>query len=522
MKTSIKLSITVIMLLMSMKNYSSIYYVKNNATGTSTGLSWTNAFTTINQAFAVAIVGDQIWVSIGVYKPSGTGTSTTYNIPNGVEIYGGFLGNETSLSQRDLTVNITTLNGDIGTVGTQTDNCKNVVTFLNVSNLTIFDGFKIINGYNSTYTTYGAAIYNNGGQPTIRNCEFIANYSGYGGAVGCTGSSSNTMTLINCKIRSNTSFKGGGIYINSGIVKVINSDISNNTASSTGGAIESENGTIIIDRTKISGNTATDYGGAIDLNNSNALVEVYNSLIVGNIANEKAVLNLAPLSNQRIHRIVNCTISGNRNIGISTSTSTLINLSSANGSQLYNSIIWNNTAYRQVLNGNVYNCIINGNVLADNTLNISTTNPSFVNIGDPSSSPFTFDNYNYQFSNGSTALDYGNNSYINSLYNFDLNNTNRIQNTTVDAGCYEGTYLSNLDFNNFTNQFKIYPNPMMDYINIETEKSIDRLDIYSINGVLVKTELNTKLISVKECTRGIYVLRIYSEGNSFTLNVIKQ
>jgi len=89
-----------------------IIYVNKNATGANNGSSWTNAYTTIEAAFANSIVGDKIWIAQGVYKPTGTTRSTTYNIPNGVEVYGSFAGTETNVNQRDFSNGpTTTLNG---------------------------------------------------------------------------------------------------------------------------------------------------------------------------------------------------------------------------------------------------------------------------------------------------------------------------------------------------------------------------------------------------------------------------
>lgn len=498
-----------------------VYYVNKNATGTNNGANWTNAFTTIELAFSNAIVGDQVWVASGVYKPAGTSRTATFTIPNGVEVYGGFAGTETSLSQRDLTINTTTLNGDVGAAGTQTDNCYSVVTFTNSSNLTKFDGFKIINAYHDTSSTYGGAIRNVNGEPTISNCDFLANYAFYGAAVGSSTGGSQTMTLVNCKMRSNNAIYGGAVYAHLGNVKLINCEIYTNTAS-YGGGIQSENGVLFIDRCKISGNTASNTGGAIRLNNSSAKVEMYNSLIVGNLADEGAVLSLAPISNQQVHKIINCTISGNRNISTSTSTSTLIVLSSANNSIIANSIIWGNVCYRQLLNGNASNCIILGNYLPNNSTNISTTDPGMNSIGDGNNAPFTQDTYNYRVPTTSNAVNAGNNSFVNSLYNLDLDATSRIKNTTVDIGAYEiNTSLSVADFDKIS--ASIAPNPVTNMITIHASKSFEsdtQFSIFDINGRILKSGLldNSNTINVENFVKGIYILKIngISKGIKFS------
>lgn len=510
MKT--KLLVLALVLCGFLNGNATIYYVNKNATGTNNGSSWTNAFTTIELAFSNAIVGDQVWVAVAVYKPAGTTRSATFTIPNGVEVYGGFLGSETAIGQRDLTVNLTTLNGDIGAAGTQTDNCYSVVTFTNASNLTKFDGFKIINAYNNASSSYGGAIKNVSGDPTISNCEFLANYAFNGAAVGSvSGNGSQTMTLISCKMRSNNALYGGAVFVNSGSVKLINCEIFSNTAS-YGGAIQSENGNLFIDRCKISGNSATNTGGAIRLNNSDAKLEMFNTLIAGNFADEGAVLSLAPISNQKIHKIINCTISGNRNISTSTSTSTLIVLSSSNNSIIANSIIWGNVCYRQLLNGNASNCIISGNYLPDNSTNILTSNPNMTLIGDANNAPFTQETYNYRVPSTSNAINAGNNTFVNSLYNLDLDAITRIQNTTVDIGAYEiNSTLSDTDF--ATNIVSIAPNPVKNTINIHATKSFDtntKYSIFDLSGRQITSGSlnNSNSIDVENFVQGIYILKI--------------
>ena len=81
-------------------------FVDTNATGTSDGSSWTNAFNHLQDALVSASPEDEIWVSRGTYYPDeGMGQtdndpSSTFQLKNGVTLYGGFGGGETSLSQR--------------------------------------------------------------------------------------------------------------------------------------------------------------------------------------------------------------------------------------------------------------------------------------------------------------------------------------------------------------------------------------------------------------------------------------
>ena len=46
-----------------------IIYVDADATGSASGLDWTDAYTTVQDALAAATSGDEIWVAEGLYYP---------------------------------------------------------------------------------------------------------------------------------------------------------------------------------------------------------------------------------------------------------------------------------------------------------------------------------------------------------------------------------------------------------------------------------------------------------------------
>ena len=63
-------------------------------------------------------------------------------IPDGVNVYGGFYGNETNLDQRNSQKHQTVLSGAIGTADSS-DNSLTVIYFKNASSATLLDGFTI-------------------------------------------------------------------------------------------------------------------------------------------------------------------------------------------------------------------------------------------------------------------------------------------------------------------------------------------------------------------------------------------
>jgi hypothetical protein len=79
----------------------------------------------------------EIWVAKGIYTPAPGGSSrtSTFQLIDGLAIYGGFAGNEDpatfSLDDRDFDANETILSGDLGLnddSGVRQDNCYHVVT----------------------------------------------------------------------------------------------------------------------------------------------------------------------------------------------------------------------------------------------------------------------------------------------------------------------------------------------------------------------------------------------------------
>ena len=81
--------------------WTSRLYVNHAAQGSNSGLTWTDAFTDLQTALMTAR-SCQVWVAKGTYYPAADATdrSQAFLLRLGVQVYGGFAGTETLLSQR--------------------------------------------------------------------------------------------------------------------------------------------------------------------------------------------------------------------------------------------------------------------------------------------------------------------------------------------------------------------------------------------------------------------------------------
>lgn len=161
-------------------------------TGANDGTSWPNAFQgrlAVQSALALAQAGDEIWVAQGTYAPGAPGAPplSTFDVPNGVALLGGFLGNETAADQRNHSANPTILTGDLNDDDTPinaptNDNVFHVVTTVGGAG-TVIDGFTIERGFALSRVLpfvkpdidAGGGILVPVGGPTIRNCLIRGN-----------------------------------------------------------------------------------------------------------------------------------------------------------------------------------------------------------------------------------------------------------------------------------------------------------------------------------------------------------
>ena len=261
-----------------------IIYVDTDAPGpTHDGSTWDYAFTDLQDALTEAGSGDQIWVAEGTYKPTDTtDRNISFQMKNGVAIYGGFAGGETELGQRDWEANETILSGDLNgddgpDFANNGENSYHVfyhyVLFLDQT--AVLDGFTVSGGNAngpSPHDTGGGMLNQFFGSPALINVTFSGN-SGFRGG-GMLNYDNSSPALTNCIFSQNHAFgtdpesrrgRGGGIYNEEDSSPALtNCTFSGNSADLRGGGMyNDEDSSPTLTDCIFSGNSANLRGGGM-------------------------------------------------------------------------------------------------------------------------------------------------------------------------------------------------------------------------------------------------------------------
>jgi predicted outer membrane repeat protein len=367
----------------------STLYARPEATGLSDCSSWDDACT-LQAALTKAVSGDQIWVMAGNHLPTTDHSRIVYfHLKNGVSVFGGFNGTETSLEQRDWVSNVTVLSGDLnGDDDGFNNNGENSYHIVIGVTGAALDGVTIRGG-NANETFFpgncGGGLYNSESDPSITNVIFTSNdASGYYGGLGgglCNSNSSPTLSnVIFTQNRANSSpfgSFGGGIYNSNSSPILMHVSFYDNQAV-CGGAIANDGySNPVIGEAVFIGNSAS-YGGAIYNKHSSPSIShaifANNSAIYGGggISNEYEsglVLDDVTLT----HNTTSAFYGSGGGIYSSVSTSTLHNVtfignSSVHGGGMYNtsssSVLQNVTFTENTANngGGMHNVISNSDL----------------------------------------------------------------------------------------------------------------------------------------------------------------
>lgn len=208
-----------LVLVASLSAYADVWYV--TPTGTGDGTTWASAGP-LQSTVSEALDGDEVWVAAGTYTST---TNPVLTMKQGIAIYGGFAGMETTREERNWSANITVIDGET------TRRC------VTGANYAMLDGFVVTHG--SAYSGYDSGgMSNYASSPTVVNCTFTGNTASYGGG-GMSNYFSSSPTVTNCTFTDNVApGYGGGMYNSEWSSPVVtNCTFTDNTASYGGGGM---------------------------------------------------------------------------------------------------------------------------------------------------------------------------------------------------------------------------------------------------------------------------------------------
>lgn len=327
-----------------------IRYVKQGGTGD--GSSWENASGDLQKMIdelATVNAPGEVWVAKGEYRPitqiiEGVQYAASFRMRDGIDVYGGFAGTETSKAEREKGsmpwsyTNETVLlgadyeNNTAAWANNQwnvTSSSRHVVWFAPMSGGKDFKSVTVLDGV----TIKGGAA--NGG-------EGLADFATDKGGGVYMGENA---TLQNCIVAENTAKgNGGGVYVKDG--RVIGCLVYNSSAVGNGGGVFVENAGLVL-RSMITNNSATNGAGVyLDKNNGiDGFHPEYLILSTSVVSNNTATGNGAVYCNESGMLLQNTIVN---NYCPSTVDASNPNSSQTGGlyinkyAYVINSILWNN------------------------------------------------------------------------------------------------------------------------------------------------------------------------------------
>jgi predicted outer membrane repeat protein len=290
------------------------------------------------------------------------------------------------------------------------------------------------------------------------------------------------ITMTEVSVISNTALKGGGIYCQMGGIELVNSNVSFNEAEYGGGISIDSWSTVSIKNTLIADNLANQTGGGIGVFNAN--VSIDRSTLAYNVAGEN--------SGGIEYKMVN-----NKVITIS------------------NSILWENypqeiktfdaqpqIRFSDVMNG--YDGYI-----------VMNEDPLFVDI-DNNDYHIQWNEYPTESGNKSPAIDSG-----DPMAELDPDGT------IADLGAFyfDQATVTSLNDKNVAYELAIFPNPVQESFNLNSDTNVSKVQISSLSGQVVEIITNVELnapINISGLKSGIYLLNIYFENSEVvTMKLIK-
>jgi hypothetical protein len=233
------------------------------------GEIWANPCSLQFALNTVAESTDQIWVAAGTYKPGVSGDrNASFILKDGVAVYGGFIGNEIDVSQRDWRVNVVILSGDLNDNNLDDFDSYHVVQGADNA---ILDGVTIIGGNaNGAYPNYyGGGMFNNQTSPTVTNVTISGNYAVYGG--GMYNLMGNPFLIDSIFSNNSAQIAGGGMY-NLSNTPTLTGLIFKGNSATIGGGLSNNSSSPVLNKVIFTDNFAHVDGGGMNNNNSSPVL----------------------------------------------------------------------------------------------------------------------------------------------------------------------------------------------------------------------------------------------------------
>ncbi len=282
--------------------------------GLNNGLSWANAFSSLESAMAATdalTLPVEIWVAQGRYVPTARTNAAdprtaTLRLRPIASIFGGFTGAEPDRHDADPAAHPTILSGDVSNDDGPnfTNRTDNVYSVFNCSSSRTIDGLTFSGGNASTTNpSLGGGVHIPSSvfiTPSFSRCTFTNNQGGPNSGGGVHGAF-NSPSFDRCRFIGNTvASSGGGYRCDGGQPLFTNcvfiSNRATGTTGSRGGAIFASSADPTIVNCTIVANTARGNGGGIYLGGVGGHAGgVHNSILWANAANNGQITSLAQI-----------------------------------------------------------------------------------------------------------------------------------------------------------------------------------------------------------------------------------